>query len=248
MFDLFRRSRDSSTPPAIIIDGETVAVELRRNARARRMILRLNGGGGGVVLTLPPGASERAGLEFVARHSGWIRRQLGARPRLQPLVPGVRVPVRGFEHLIVQAPGRRGGIVVELADEPRLVVAADLAHVPRRILDWLKAEARRDLLAASRRHAAAMGTGFRRISVRDQASRWGSCTSNGHLSYSWRLVLAPAFVLDYVAVHEVAHLVELNHSRRFWTIVKAHAPRCEEARRWLKANGAALHHYGGAGG
>jgi hypothetical protein len=237
-------NRAAARPASLVIDGEPVAVAFRPNPRARRMILRLAARGDGIVVTLPPGTTSHAGLEFAARHAGWIRRQLAGRPQAAPLVPGRFVPVRGVEHLIVHAPGRRGAILRDAAEGPRLVVAADLPHVPRRIADWLKAEARRDLLAASSRHAAAMGTRFHRLLVRDPASRWGSCSAEGVLSYSWRLILAPSPVLDYVTAHEVAHLIEMNHSAGFWRLVKAHAPAAEEARRWLKANGARLHRYG----
>lgn len=241
MLDFLFRPRSGGTCH-LSIDGARVAVEFRRNARARRMILTMRDDG--VVVTLPPRACEHAGLEFAAAHGAWIARQMAARPDPRPFLPGRSVPVRGVLHGIEQAPGRRGGIAVSGGAEPRLVVAADVAHIPRRIADWLKGEARRDLAAASSAHAEAMGTRYRRLTLRDPASRWGSCTAAGHLSYSWRLVLAPAFVLDYVAVHEVAHLIEMNHSARFWRLVRAHAPRAEEARRWLKAHGPGLHRYG----
>jgi len=241
MLDFLHRPPNGGHRP-LSIDGVPIAVSFRRNPRARRLILRMSEEG--VTVTLPPGSSEHAGLEF-ARHAGWIRRQLARRPAPLPFAPGNRVPVRGTPHVIEQATGRRGGVKVTGGPEPRLVVAADLPHVARRIGDWLKAEARRDLGSASGAHAEAMGTHYRRLSIRDQASRWGSCSSNGHLSYCWRLILAPAFVLDYVAAHEVAHLIEMNHSPRFWALVRAHAPRADEARRWLRTHGPGLHSYGG---
>ena len=107
---------------------------------------------------------------------------------------------------------------------PLLCVAGDRAHLARRVRDFLKREAKRDLEAASRRYAAMLGVAVKRVSVRDQASRWGSCTAAGVLSYSWRLIFAPPYVLDYLAAHEVAHLVEMNHSRRFWRVVARICP------------------------
>jgi len=242
MLDFFHRPARERAQP-LTIDGTPVDIRFRRNPRARRLILRMSEDG--VTVTLPPGSSEQTGLEFALRHAGWIRRQLAGRPAPRPMTPGNRVPVRGIPHLIEQAAARRGGVHVIEDAEPRLVVAADAPHIARRVGDWLKAEARRDLNMASGAYAEAMGTRYRRLSLRDQASRWGSCSSNGHLSYSWRLILAPAFVLDYVAAHEVAHLIEMNHSSRFWSLVRAHAPRTDEARRWLKAHGPGLHSYGG---
>jgi len=126
---------------------------------------------------------------------------------------------------------------------PRLCVAGAYDHAARRLVDWLKVEARKDITHRVNHHAAALGLAPRRISVRDQATRWGSCSSTGNLSFSWRLIFAPAFVLDYVAAHEVAHLRELNHGPRFWRLVRDLMPEMHKARAWLKQNGAELHRY-----
>jgi predicted metal-dependent hydrolase len=125
-----------------------------------------------------------------------------------------------------------------------LCVAGDAPYISRRVHDFLKREAKHDLEAASRRATQALGIVFRRVSVRDQRSRWGSCSSSGVLSFSWRLIMAPPFVLDYLAAHEVAHLVEMNHSRRFWRIVTGIYPDVSRAKSWLDAHGADLHRYG----
>jgi predicted metal-dependent hydrolase len=123
-------------------------------------------------------------------------------------------------------------------------VAGAAPHVERRVGDFLRREAQRDLEAASRRAAEHLGVGVRRVSVRDQSSRWGSCSTTGVLSYSWRLILAPPFVLDYLAVHEVAHLVEMNHSPRFWRLVNRLCPDAGRAKTWLDVHGGDLHRYG----
>ena len=107
-------------------------------------------------------------------------------------------------------------------------------------------QARTDLDACVSRHSKTLGVKARSISLRDQTSRWGSCTAGGLLSFSWRLIMAPAHVLDYVAAHEVAHLVEMNHGPRFWKHVARCMPRLEEAKRWLRSHGADLHRYGAA--
>ena len=118
------------------------------------------------------------------------------------------------------------------------------AHINRRIGDFLRREAKRELEAASLRYASELGVSIRRVSVRDQASRWGSCSTAGVLSYSWRLILAPDFVLNYLAAHEVAHLVEMNHSVRFWRLVRRLFPDHERAKVWLDVHGSDLHRYG----
>jgi predicted metal-dependent hydrolase len=127
---------------------------------------------------------------------------------------------------------------------PLLCVAGAAPHVGRRVSDYLRREAARDLDAASRRAAEAFGVPIRRIAVRDQSSRWGSCSTTGVLSYSWRLILAPSFVLNYLAVHEVAHLLEMNHSPRFWRLVKRVCADSERAKVWLDVHGSDLHRYG----
>jgi predicted metal-dependent hydrolase len=142
--------------------------------------------------------------------------------------------------------GQRGTVWTETDDRGAklLCVAGEPPHLDRRIADFLKREARRELEAASARHAQTLGVAFRRVSVRDQSSRWGSCSNTGVLSFSWRLILAPPYVLDYLAAHEVAHLVELNHSSRFWRLVTKLYPNFERAKTWLDVHGTDLHRYG----
>lgn len=127
---------------------------------------------------------------------------------------------------------------------PLLVVRGREEHIGRRLQDWLKRQARADLSTASAHYAKQLGLKFRRLHIRDQATRWGSCTSNGTLSFSWRLVLAPPAILNYVAAHEIAHLEEMNHSAAFWALVEKIYPNMEEARQWLNQHGAELHRYG----
>ncbi|MGB6766784.1 MAG: SprT family zinc-dependent metalloprotease, partial [Methyloceanibacter sp.] len=112
------------------------------------------------------------------------------------------------------------------------------------MLDWLKRQAHQDLKARVGVHANRLDLMPSRIFVRDQTTRWGSCSTTGALSFSWRLVLAPPFVLDYLAAHEVAHLGHMNHGPRFWGLVERTMPRHEEARSWLRKHGASLHRYG----
>lgn len=240
-------------PPAsqtieIVFDQTVYQVRLRRHRQARRYTLRIHAASREAVLTLPPRTSIREAKAFAERHGGWIAARLARIPPAQPFCDGAVIPLRGVPHRIVHRPGTRGTVWVEDAagGEPNLCVAGDAAHIRRRIEDFLKREARRDLEAASRRAAARLGVAVRRVSLRDPSSRWGSCSNTGRLSYSWRLIMAPPFVLDYVAVHEVAHLKEMNHSPRFWRLVAAHCPHAERAKAWLDAHGGELHRYGAA--
>lgn len=228
----------------LVIDGRRLPVTFRRQANARRIVLRLDRERDGIVLTLPPGASAQTALEFAAKQAGWIWTRLERAPESVPFLPGETVPVRGVGHVILHEPVARGVVRAAPGATPVLLVPGGLDHVPRRISDWLKAEARRDVLARSGEHAEAMGVRFVRVSVRDTVSRWGSCSTGGALSYSWRLILTPPFVLDYVCAHEVAHLRHMNHGPRFWALVERHVPRMDEARTWLKREGPRLQRYG----
>jgi len=243
----FIRKTVAPTPDRFEIATESgiVAVDIRRHPRARNYTLRVAGPARPPVLTMPRRGSLDEARRFLDRHAGWLTRQLDRLPQLMPMVDGAIVPLRGVPHVIRHAPGRRGTVTVaDDADAAVLVVAGDAAHLRRRVIDFLKREARRDLETAVVRHAARLGVRATAIRLRDQTSRWGSCSLNGHLSFSWRLVMAPPHVLDYLAAHEVAHLRELNHSRRFWRLVELLCPETNSARAWLSANGAALHAIG----
>jgi hypothetical protein len=242
---LYRRPSEPSAIE-IIFDRSVFLVQLRRHRRARRYTLRIDTATRDVVLTIPPRGSLKEARDFAQTHGEWIAARLKRLPKAAPFTHGIEVPLRGVPHRIVHRRGMRGTVWTETdANGLRLLcVAGEPPHLDRRIADFLKREARRDLEAASRQHAARLGVAIKRISVRDQSSRWGSCSNAGVLSFSWRLILAPTFVLDYLAAHEVAHLIELNHSPRFWRLVARLDPNAERAKVWLDVHGADLHRYG----
>jgi predicted metal-dependent hydrolase len=229
--------------------NEAFEVTVKRHSRARRYTLRVREKGREIVMTIPPRGSLREARNFAERNAGWIAARIKRIPAPVPFLHGATIPLRGVSHRIEHRPDARGAVWCETtADGPALLcVAGGRAYVARRVTDFLKREAKRDLAAATRRHAAALGVAIERIGVRDTATRWGSCSADGALSYSWRLVLAPAFVLDYLAAHEVAHRRELNHSARFWRIVDQLTTDRRRAEAWLKAHGNSLHRYGAGG-
>jgi predicted metal-dependent hydrolase len=242
---LYRRP---SEPSGIeIIFGRSIyLVQLRRHRQARRYTLRIDAATRNVVLTIPPRGSLKEARDFAQTHGGWIAARLERLPEAAPFAHGIEVPLRGVPHRIVHRRGERGTVWTDLDEHGNrlLCVAGEPPHLDRRIADFLKREAQRELEAASRRHADSLGVAVKRVSVRDQSTRWGSCSNNGVLSFSWRLILAPPFVLDYLAAHEVAHLVELNHSPRFWRLVTRLYPGYERAKTWLDRHGTTLHGYG----
>jgi predicted metal-dependent hydrolase len=229
----------------VFFERSVYQVRIRRHRQARRYTLRIDAPTREVVLTIPPRGSLQEARDFAQKHGAWIAVRLNRLPKAAPFAHGLEVPVRGVMHRIAHRTGR-GTVWTENGDNGRrlLCVTGEPPHLDRRVADYLKREARRDLETASRRYAERLGVRIKRISIRDQSSRWGSCSNNGVLSFSWRLILAPPFVLDYLAAHEVAHLVELNHSPRFWRLLERLNPNCERAKAWLDVHGADLHRYG----
>jgi predicted metal-dependent hydrolase len=242
---LYRRPSEPQTIQ-IVFDRAIYPVRVRRHRQARRYTLRINAASREVILTIPPRGSVREAKEFAQKHGGWIAARLHRLPEAKPFAEGIVVPLRGVGHRIVHRPGVRGTVWPETTDtgEALLCVAGQAPHINRRVSDYLRREALRDLEAASGQAAEALGVTIKRISVRDQSSRWGSCSTTGVLSYSWRLILAPPFVLNYLAVHEVAHLIEMNHSSRFWRLVNRTCADAHRAKVWLDVHGSDLHRYG----
>ena len=223
-----------------------VPVAIRASARARRLSLRVDAVTRGVELVLPRRAPIDAAVDFVARHRGWIEARIAAMPPPLHLADGATVPVLGVPHRIrriVEAPGKLTLSPVTIADG-EIRVRGDSAHLSRRIIDHLKALAKREFAVRARLLAARLGKNVTRVGVRDPKSRWGSCSSKGALSFSWRLIFAPEPVIDYVVAHEVAHLVEMNHSPRFWRVVASLCPDAPTARAWLRRHRLELLTYG----
>lgn len=243
------------------IDSEAIATpgldelgaefEVRRHPAARRLTLRVSRTRRAVIVTLPMQCDLVEAGSFLHRNLEWIKERLGSIPDAVPFVDGAVIPLRGEPHSLVFSGTRsfEGPVAkVEAPDGPypALRVGGDTQHAPRRLVDWLFDQAQRDLDRAVLHHAARLGLAPKRITVRDQASRWGSCSTTGTLSFSWRLILAPPLILDYVAAHEVAHLAEMNHGPRFWALVRRTMPKMNEAKQWLQIYGMDLHRYGPA--
>ena len=215
-----------------------VEITVRRSARAKNYSLRISGLDGRVTLTLPKRGRLAEGLDFARSREGWIRRMLDGQPQALHVAIGTQVPYQGRPLWIVPSDVR-----APRAEGAALLVPPEPDRVGLRVQTFLKAAARRRLVAASERYAALLGRAPGRITIRDTRSRWGSCTHAGDLMYSWRLIMAPQEVLNYVAAHEVAHLVEMNHSQDFWDLVGEICPDYRRHRDWLKRDGSGLHRY-----
>jgi hypothetical protein len=222
------------------IDGRMLEVRLRLNPRARRMIVKVNPATGEVSVTAPSRRGLAHALDFARGEQDWIRGQLAKVPGPVLLGAGATIPFMGAAHEIRAA---AKGPAPVWADDGIIWVRGREAHASRRVQDFLKKEARKVLEARVLEHAPRLGAKPARITVRDTASRWGSCSSGRSLSFSWRLILAPDFVLDYVVAHEVAHLREMNHSARFWAHVKSLVADIDAPQDWLKRHGRELQRY-----
>ena len=220
--------------------GARTQIAVRTHPRARRISVRMDTRTGQPVLTLPPGMSVNRALPFLHRQRDWLTERCNQNSPRVPLVHGAVIPLRGepFELLFVEGPRKVWSI------DGRLSVGGPPDMAPSRVTKWLKAQAKEDLIARAKLHAAGYQRDIAAITVRDTVSRWGSCSSSRKLSFSWRLIFAPPAVLDYVAAHEAAHLVEMNHTDRFWNLVEARIPDWRVHRQWLRDHGNGLYAYG----
>lgn len=236
---LFRDDSAGDAGPIALPGEPHVEVALKVSARSRRLSLRISRLDGRVTLSMPRGVPRREAEAFVLEKAGWIRRHLEDVPgEIWPHAGGTLM-FEGRLHDIVAKP-RRGVALTSAGFE---VPEAGADATPARLQAYLRTIARDRLVAASERHAATLGRTIGRVTLRDTRSRWGSCSHEGNLMYSWRLVMAPPDVLDYVSAHEVAHLVHMDHSSAFWEVCAELFPEHKRARRWLRDNGGTLHRY-----
>jgi predicted metal-dependent hydrolase len=212
-------------------------VRWRRSRRARRVSLRIDAKGGSVIVTLPLRVGRAIGMALLVEHSGWVSQRLRALPGQIVFADGASLSLHGRPHVIRHVAAARAAVV---ARDGEILVSGEATFLPRRVADFLRAEAKRTLAPLAIEKAARIGAKPARISFKDTSSRWGSCSSRGNLAFSWRLVMAPGFVQDYVVAHEVAHLRHMNHSPRFWAEVAGLTPHAEAANAWLRREGLQL--------
>ncbi|WP_292024415.1 SprT family zinc-dependent metalloprotease [Maritimibacter sp. UBA3975] len=236
---LFGNGKDDDPGVISLPANPEVAVRLKRSARARRLSLRISSLDGKVTLTVPARLRRAEAEAFVREKSDWILGHLSKMPGEVRPMPGDHLPVEGALREVTAA-SRRG---VALVGDRLEVPLTGVERTPARIGAFLKVAARERLMDASERHAARIGREVGKVTLRDTRSRWGSCSHEGNLMYSWRLVMAPPAVLDYVAAHEVAHLVHMDHSAAFWRQCAELFPDHKAQRRWLREEGGALHRY-----
>ena len=233
------QARTAASPASemlLLPSGET-PIRWRHSRQARRISLRIDTRAGAVVVTLPPRAAREAGLALLHTHSSWVAGKLAALPGHVVFEAGQTIAIHGVPHVIRPVPEARRGVWIEAGE---IRVSGEPAFLARRILDFLRDEARVTLGAYTRRIAAELGLQPKRLVIKDTSSRWGSCSSDSVVMFSWRLVMAPPEIQHYVVAHELAHLRHLDHSAKFWAQVACLTPHRIRAEAWLRLHGPAL--------
>lgn len=215
-----------------------IVVTLRRTAQAKRLSLRVSRLTGAVTMTMPKRASVKLAQSFLDERAGWLRKQLSGIEAVQSVTWGTVLPFRGAKVEVVPGQVRR-----PILEGAQLILPNNDAMLGARVMAFLKAHARQDLQAATLSYAAQLQKTVGKITLKDTNTRWGSCSSLGNINYSWRLIMAPPEVLNYVAAHEVSHLVEMNHSAAYWAVVSSIYPDYQTQRDWLRINGDKLHKF-----
>lgn len=246
-----KRQPRKTTPYSFEYDGNQLPIHIRRHKTSRRIIIRYRPVEHSIALTLPNYVSHRQGLSFIEERRNWIISRINEMSGRVAFADGSVLPVAGVEHRISHVGGR--GLVRAASGDPLapstkargiLYVPGEAEFVARRVREWLRQRAMEEIRAAVERKTPQLEKKPRKITLRDTSSRWGSCSTRGDLSFSWRLVLAPPAVLDYLVCHELAHLKYMNHSKQFWAQVAALCPDYEAHERWLNAHGQTLYAYG----
>ena len=249
MFPLLSKPRRPSVrkpaPPetrTLDVAGRLMPLTIKQHDRATRITLRIEPGGRALKMTVPCGLAQREVNAFLDRHQGWLLTKLAKFSQDTGLQDGGEILLRGIRHRIRLTGSLRGLTeAVIVAGDHILRVSGMPEHLGRRVATFLKKEARADLERLAHFHARSIKAPIKSISMKDTRSRWGSCSSEGNLSFSWRIVMAPPSVIDYLAAHEVAHLKEMNHGPRFWALCEKLCPDMDEAKGWLKRHGSLLH-------
>lgn len=238
------RAKDAPKGRTVEVLGRALPLTIRENRRATRITLRIEPGGKALKMTVPPGLRHHEIDAFLDRHGAWLNERIGRMETRDTacVADGGSIPLRGVTHRIEHT-GKLRGVTesVVIDGEPVLRVSGMPEHLGRRVVDFLKKEARRDLESRVALHAARVGSRIASMTLKDTRSRWGSCSHAGALSFSWRIVMAPPEIIDYLAAHECAHLKEMNHGPNFWALCERLCPQTPSARAWLKENGNVLH-------
>jgi predicted metal-dependent hydrolase len=231
---------DISVPEFLKVGKEVLPLVIRRHQRAKRICLRYNPTEHAISLTLPRHTRVNDGLNFLTQKSEWLITTLLDMPMKKRIKPGVVIPILGERVRIKHDANQRSSYKL---DRDALIISGERCEFQKRTTDALRKIAKKEIAMLAEKKAKKLGRRINRITVRDTRSRWGSCSSTGNLSFSWRLIFAPSEVMEYVVAHEVAHLRYMNHSDKFWNMVEYLCPDYEAAKEWLKLHGKELYRF-----
>ena len=227
------------------LTAEPLALRLSVNRRARRISIRIDARVGEAVVTAPSERRLKDGVDFARTKAVWIAERLAARPASSPLAPGRSILLQGRAVRLEATGGAGAARLVETADGSVILSGGEGEAYARRVENLMKRLARQALTARTEVHLKTLGQRPVTLSIADTKSRWGSCSPHTRsIRYSWRVIMAPPPVLDYLAAHEVAHLVHADHSPAYWSVVERLVGDHRPHRKWLRENGASLHAVG----
>ncbi len=224
---------------------EGLTARLSVNPRARRLSIRIDVRAGEAVLIAPSERKLADVVAFARTRASWMRERLAERPHRTPLEPGAAVNLFGKPTRLTATGGAGAARLIEDADGPLIASGGEGEAYARRVENLFKRVARETLQTRTDVHLRTLGQRPVKMSIADPKSRWGSCSPhNRSIRYSWRVVMAPPAVIDYLAAHEVAHLVHADHSPAYWAVVQRLIGDHRPHRKWLREHGAALHAVG----
>lgn len=223
---------------SLTINQTPILIEPKVHPRSRCMSLRLNLRRKIFTLTLPPFISQKKVMEFLTKHEAWLYEQQGRLSETVEFSLDKPLSIFGMSYTLVRDPLRKKGVWPE--NSTLWIGGTDSDDIPSLLIKYLKETSQAFFEETSTLYCAQLGLKFERISIRDATTRWGSCSSRGTLSFSWRLALTPLAVAQYVCAHEVSHLQHMNHSPAFWKLVETLCPPYKSLRKWLKQNGHTL--------
>jgi len=222
---------------SILIDEKEIPVTFNVNKRAKRIIAKSDLITGGIKITLPHPRLQNEALKFLNTQKSWIKRQLRKTEKNEPLNTKNEIFFTGKKYKLKRVQNQRFGVQ---KTEEEILISGNPEHHERRLNDFLKKEFEKHLKQHCKHYCNLINRTCNRITVKNINTRWGSCSSTGNLSFAFKLAFAPDWVIEYVIAHEVAHLVEMNHSEAFWKVVEKIYGDHTQARAWLKAHGHTL--------
>ena len=226
----------------MLLEHQSLPVKVVQNKNAKHLILRIMPNGQKLRLTVPAMVTTDQAEKFLRRKRNWVATRLAKMPEPVLIADGNQISFCGITHDLIRIDRPHGPVVLDvIAGKPALLIPGKPEHFVQYTVNFLKQQALEALQARVQAHVRTLGVQPRTIRITDTKSCWGSCSSIGTLSFSWRIIMAPPEILDYLAAHEVAHLREMNHSISFWKLVEQLCPEKNHHSRWLRINGPKLH-------